>query len=62
MATASTHPALIALEVRGRSVLPFFVWVIVFRLDYTRYIELVLNKKGIGDEKSPTSRLVFIRP
>ena len=28
---------------RGRYPLSYFVWVIVFRLDYIRYVEFVLN-------------------
>ena len=55
-------PALIALEVRGHSGLSYFVWDIVFRLDYIRYVELALNieQRKCFDEKSSTSRLVFV--
>ena len=53
---ASTHqpqPYIIALTVRDRS-------GFLFRLDYIRYIEVVLNIQGVYDETSLASSLVSL--
>ena len=49
-------PALIALAVRGHSVLSYFGWTIVSRLDYMRYIEKVLNIQGFSRRQSRQGR------
>ena len=52
-------PALIALEVRGRSGLSYFVWAIVFHLDYKRYVQVVLNIQVFCDETEPDIAFSF---
>ena len=54
-------PASIALAVRGHSVLSYFGWNIVSRLNCRRYAEEVLNIQVFSRRQSPTSCLVFVK-
>ena len=42
------------------SLVSYFVWIIISRWDYIKYVELVPNIQVSATRQSPTSRLVFV--